>query len=89
MLALRSVLALLAFVLELCLVAAYGYFGLTFPGAAGWILGLGLPAVLIVVWGALAAVGFWSWGVALFIVFILDRVLLERLGKPDWATPRA
>ena len=55
MLALQSVLAVLRFVLELCLVAAFGYFGFTFSGAAGWILGIGLPAALIVVWGALVA----------------------------------
>ena len=116
MLALQSVLAVLRFVLELCLIAAYGYFGFTFSGAAGWILGIGLPAALIALWGtfvapraprrleggarfaletvlfllgtgALAAVGLWPWGVALFVVFILDLVLLERSGKPAWAAP--
>jgi hypothetical protein len=112
----RSALAVLRFVLEVCLVAAYAYFGFTFPGAAGVILGIGLPAILIVVWGlfvapkatrrlqglarfivettlfllgagALAAVGRWEWGIVLFIVFALDWVLLEWLGKPAWATP--
>jgi hypothetical protein len=28
------------------------------------------------------------WGVALLVVFALDRILLDRLGKPAWAEPR-
>jgi len=28
-----------------------------------------------------------AWGVALFVVFVLDRILLGRLGKPAWAEP--
>ena len=27
------------------------------------------------------------WGVALFVAFALDRILLDRLGKPAWAEP--
>ena len=39
--------------------------------------------------GALAAVGQWQWGVGLFAVFVVDRVALDRLGKPAWAEPPA
>ena len=114
----KSAAAVLRFVLELCLVAAVGYFGFTFPGASAWILGLGLPAIVIAVWGmfvspkaprhladrtrlvvelvlfvlgmgALAAVGQWPWGVALFMVFVIDRLLLSAYGKPAWAEPRS
>ncbi len=112
----QSLLAVLRFLLELCLVAAYWSFGFTFPGIAGVILGIGLPAMLIAMWalfvapmaprrllgntrlllesalfllgtGALAAIGLWPWGVLLFVIFVLDRVLLEWFGKPAWATP--
>ncbi len=116
--AIKAVAAVLRFVLELCLIAAVGYFGFTFPDAAGWLLGLGLPIVFIAVWGAfvapkaarqladparlavelvlfalgtgaLAAVGQWPWGVALFVVFVIDRLALDALGKPTWAEPRS
>ena len=36
----------------------------------------------------LAAMSEWLWGVVLFIVFVADRVLLDRLGPPEWAKPR-
>lgn len=117
MVALQSVAAVLRFVLELLLLAAVGYFGFTFGGLAGWILGLGLPAVIVAIWGAfvapraarpladparlvvelvlfalgmgaLAAVGMWPWGLALFVAFVIDRAILTMYGKPDWATPR-
>jgi len=38
--------------------------------------------------GALAAIGQWQWGVALFAVFVIDRLILDRWGKPAWAEPR-
>ena len=115
--ALRSFAAVLRFVLEVLLLVAVGYFGFTFPGLAGWVLGLGLPAALLAIWaafvapraarqladparlilelvlfalgmGALAAVGQWPWGVALFAAFVIDRAVLTAYGKPDWAEPR-
>jgi hypothetical protein len=117
----RSLLAVLRFVLELILVAVYGSFGFAFGGAfaapLGWVLGLGLPALVIVIWGTfvaprasrrssdptrfalelalffsgmamLVAMSLWVWGVVLFVVFVIDRVLLDRLGTPAWAAPR-
>jgi hypothetical protein len=118
MVALQSVAAVLRFLLELLLLAAVGYFGFTFGGLAGWILGLGLPAVIVAIWGAfvapraarpladparlvvelvlfalgmgaLAAVGQWPWGVALFVAFVVDRYVLTAVGKPAWAEPPA
>jgi len=117
MAALRSLAAVLRFVLELLLLASVGYFGFTFAGIGGWALGLGLPVVVIAIWGAfvapraarrledparlvlelvlfalgmgaLAAVGQWPWGVALFAVFAIDRALLSVYGQPEWARPR-
>ena len=117
LIALLSIAAVLRFVLELSLLASVGYFGFTFSGASGWLLGLGLPLVVVVIWGmfvapraprliddpgrlvielvlfalgmgALAAVGQWPWGVALFAAFVVDRALLTVYGKPDWAEPR-
>ena len=29
-----------------------------------------------------------AWGIALVVAFVLDRILLDRLGKPAWAEPR-
>ncbi len=56
MAALRSVLAFARFVLELVLIAAYGYFGFAFGGswggpALGWLLALGLVGLVILIWG--------------------------------------
>ena len=117
MTAVQSIASVARFVLELVLLAAVGSFGFSFGGAAGWILGIGLPAIVIAIWGifvapraarrlvdparlvlelvlfalamgALAAVGQWPWGVALFIVFIVDRAILTMYGQPAWAAPR-
>ncbi|TMC31907.1 MAG: DUF2568 domain-containing protein, partial [Chloroflexi bacterium] len=41
---------MLRFVLELALLAAISYFGFTFGGLVGWVLGLGLPAIVIAIW---------------------------------------
>jgi hypothetical protein len=115
--ALTSVAAVLRFGLELVLLAVFGTFGFTFPSPWSWILGLGLPALTLLVWsgfvapraprhlddparlvvelvlfalgtGALAALGQWQWGVTLFVVFVIDRLVLDRWGKPEWAEPR-
>jgi len=118
MAAIQSTAAVLRFVLELFLLAAVGYFGFTFTGVTGWLLGLGLPAIIVAIWGAfvapraprlledparlilelvlfalgmgaLAAVGQWPLGVALFVAFVVDRFVLKTLGKPQWAEPRS
>ena len=117
MVVVTSVAAALRFVLELVLLAVFGAFGFTFPSPWSWILGLGIPALTLLVWsgfvapraprrledpprfvvelvlfalgmGALAAIGQWPWGVALFVVFLIDRLVLDRWGKPAWAEPR-
>ncbi len=46
-----------SFVLELGIVAAFAYFGFAWfrDPAARWIVGLGLPALTIVLWGILLA----------------------------------
>ncbi len=46
-----------SFVLELGIVAAFAYFGFArfTDAAARWIVGLGLPALAIVLWGILLA----------------------------------
>src|SRR5438094_1568898 len=43
MVVLTSIASMLRFVLELALLAAISYFGFTFGGLVGWVLGLGLP----------------------------------------------
>ena len=117
MVVLTSIASMLRFVLELALLAAISYFGFTFGGLVGWVLGLGLPAIVIAIWGAfvapravrrladparlvlelvlfalgmgaLAAVGQWPWGVALFAAFVVDRAVLTTYGLPRWAEPR-
>ncbi len=47
----------LAFFIELAMVAAYAYFGFTyFEGAVlKWLLGLGIPVILVALWGILLA----------------------------------
>jgi hypothetical protein len=47
----------LAFFLELCMLAAFGYWGFTIvePTLLKFLLGLGVPALAIVVWGWLLA----------------------------------
>ncbi len=46
-----------SFVLELGILAAFAFFGFTWSGnaAARWLVGLGLPALTIVLWGILLA----------------------------------
>ena len=121
MLALRSVLAVLRFVLELVLVTVYASFGFRLGQSLAlgldWVLGILFPASLVLIWGTFVApraprhlsdpnrlmlelalffVGMVmlvfrtqaAWGVALFAAFVLDRILLDRLGKPAWAQPR-
>ena len=54
---LKSLNLALAFLLELCLLAALGYWG--FRVGSGWIariaLGVGAPAVVIAIWGIFLA----------------------------------
>ena len=115
--AVTSIAAVLRFALEVALLAVFAAFGFTFPSPWSWILGLGIPALVVLIWslfiapraprhlddparlgaelflfadgmGALAAIGQWQWGVALFVVFVIDRLVLDRWGKPAWAEPR-
>ncbi len=54
---LKSLNLAIRFLLELCMLAAVGYWG--FSTHAGWVLkvifGIGLPILLIVIWGLLLA----------------------------------
>jgi Protein of unknown function (DUF2568) len=44
------------FALELCMLAAIGYWGFhSHGGATAWLLGLGAPTAAAVVWGAVVA----------------------------------
>ena len=80
----QSFLAVLRFVLELILIAVYASFGFRLDQSPlmglDWILGVGMVMLVL----RTQAV----WGVALFVIFAFDRVLLDRLGKPAWAEPR-
>jgi hypothetical protein len=53
--AVRAGLLLVAFLLELAVLVALGYFGFHQSGALGWVLGLGLPVVFAVLWGCFAS----------------------------------
>src|SRR2546428_8474859 len=50
-----SVAAALRFVLELVLLAVFGAFGFTFPSPWSWILGLGIPALVLLIWSLFIA----------------------------------
>ena len=52
---LRAVNLTLAFLLELALLAAVGYWGFSLRGATAWVAGLGGPILLAVLWGRFAA----------------------------------
>ena len=48
---LRSANLALSFILELAMVAAFSYCGFSgFSGALAWVVGLGLPALIVVLW---------------------------------------
>jgi Protein of unknown function (DUF2568) len=51
----RAVLLLVAFLLELAVLLAVGYFGFHRSGPLAWLLGLGLPLLFAVLWGVFAA----------------------------------
>jgi uncharacterized protein DUF2568 len=44
-----------AFLVELLVLGLLAWAGFTAPGAAGWLLGIGLPVVAAVLWGLFAA----------------------------------
>ena len=53
---LRGANDLLRFLLELCAVAAAGYWGFAAAdGALAWLLGIAAPVLIIMLWGALVA----------------------------------
>jgi hypothetical protein len=84
----------LSLFLELCMVLAYGYWG--FKTGSGLIsqllLGIGVPLVVIVIWGIFLApaskqrlqgVPHWTLEIILFVAAI---VALFVAGQPNWAT---
>jgi Na+-transporting NADH:ubiquinone oxidoreductase subunit NqrE len=84
----------LSFFLELCMVLAYGYWG--FKTGNGlviqFLLGIGVPLVVIVIWGIFLApaskqrlqgVPHWMLEIILFVAAI---VALFVAGQPTWAT---
>lgn len=79
----------LAFVLELCAVAAFGYWGFQAGGSplAKWGLGIGASLLMIVVWGAFiapkaaVAVPEWLRLVLLLLVFALASFALVATGQ--------
>ena len=53
---LRGANDLLRFLLELCAVAAAGYWGFAIAdGALAWLLGIAAPVLIIMLWGAFVA----------------------------------
>jgi hypothetical protein len=84
----------LSFFLELCMVLAYGYWG--FETGSGlisqFLLGIGVPVVVIVVWGIFLAPaskqrlqGMPHWALEI-ILFVAAIVALFVSGQPTWAT---
>ncbi|MFB7218679.1 YrdB family protein [Streptomyces sp. NPDC056227] len=81
---------LLAFVIELAALACLSWWGFTAGGgaAAQWLLGLGMPAVAIVLWGLFAAprarVRLPLWGVLLVKAVVLGGGVyaVYRVGHP-------
>lgn len=81
---------LLAFVIELAALACLSWWGFTAGGsaAARWLLGLGIPAVAIVLWGLFAAprarVRLPLWGVLLVKAVVLGGGVyaVYRVGHP-------
>ncbi|HEX5368057.1 MAG TPA: YrdB family protein [Dehalococcoidia bacterium] len=52
----RAVNDLVRFLLELCAVAAAGYWGFGIAdGVFAWLLGIGAPVLIIALWGALVS----------------------------------
>jgi hypothetical protein len=94
---LKAVNLALSFFLELCMVLAYGYWG--FKTGSGLVsqllLGIGVPLVVIVIWGIflapaskqrLRSVPHWALEIILFVTAI---VALFVAGQPGWATTLA
>jgi hypothetical protein len=52
---LRAVALTIAFLLELALLAAVGWWGFSLGGLTGWLAGLGGPILVAVLWGRYAA----------------------------------
>ncbi len=83
----------LTFFLELCMVVAYGYWGFTTGGdlLTRILLGIGVPAVVIVVWGIFMAPtssrrlrGLAHW-VLEIMLYAGSMVALFIAGRPDLA----
>ncbi|HTP07131.1 MAG TPA: YrdB family protein [Anaerolineae bacterium] len=83
----------LSFFLELCLVVAYGYWGFTTGNdlIAQLLLGIGVPVIVIVIWGSwlapaskrrLQGLPHWLLEIALFVLAV---VALYSAGQPTWA----
>ena len=92
MTALKMINLALAFGLELAALAALAYWGFTTgPGVLAWVLGLGAPLVMVVVWGLwmapTAARRLPDPGrmVAQLGIFGIAALALAVAGQPGWA----
>jgi hypothetical protein len=83
----------LSFFLELCMVVAYGYWGFTTGSdlIAQLLLGIGVPAIIVVVWGIFIAPasnrrlkGF-RHRILEIILFVAAMVALYSAGRPTLA----
>jgi len=90
---LKNVNLALAFLLELCALAALGYWGFTLP--TGWLLkivvGIGTPVIVAFVWGMFVAPKatyvlpiFYKESIAI-AVFAIAALALYAAGKSGWA----
>ncbi len=83
----------LSFLLELCMLAAFAYWGFT-TGTGLFVqllLGIGVPVIVIVIWGILLAPasprrlhGLPHWLLEI-VIFILAIIALYTAGQPTWA----
>ncbi|WP_152397314.1 YrdB family protein [Paenibacillus guangzhouensis] len=93
MVILKNVNLALAFLLELCALAALGYWGFTRP--AGWlvkiILGIGTPVMTAFVWGLFVApkatyvLPVVYKEIIAFAVFAIAAFALYAAGRSEWA----
>ncbi len=89
----KSLNLLIAFLLELCLLAIFGYWGIS-SSSQLWqkiIFGIGLPLIVAVVWGIFLAPASSTrltepWlNIAKIVIFSLAALVLFSTGKPSLA----